>query len=65
MQALVFRYSMPRFVFARACGAFTPRAYLSPWGPTRLETIPEPALLGDDWTVVRTAHVSTAMAPSS
>ncbi len=55
IQALVFRYSLPRFAFARLFGVLTPRAYLSPCGPTRLEEIPEPALLGDDWTVVRTA----------
>ena len=55
MSALVFRYSMPRCAFARAVGTLTPRAYLSPFGPTRLEEIPEPALLGDDWTIVRTA----------
>ena len=56
MQALVFRYSMPRFAFARLMGALTPRAYLSSWGPTGLQEIPEPRLLGDDWTVVRTAQ---------
>ena len=47
---------MPRFAFARLFGTLTPRAYLSPFGPTRLEEIPEPALLGDDWTIVRTAR---------
>jgi threonine dehydrogenase-like Zn-dependent dehydrogenase len=46
---------MPRFAFARLFGTFTPRAYLSFGGPTRLEEIPDPELLGDDWTVVRTA----------
>jgi threonine dehydrogenase-like Zn-dependent dehydrogenase len=55
MQAVIFHYSLPRFAFARLFGAFTPRAYLSFGGPTQLEQIPEPALLGDDWTVVRTA----------
>ena len=55
MQAITFHYSLPRFAFARLFGAFTPRAYLSFGGPTQLEQIPEPALLGDDWTVVRTA----------
>jgi threonine dehydrogenase-like Zn-dependent dehydrogenase len=54
MQALVFRYEMPRFAFARVFGTVTPRAYLSRLGPTRLEEIPEPELLGDRWTVVRT-----------
>jgi threonine dehydrogenase-like Zn-dependent dehydrogenase len=55
MQALTFHYSMPRFAFARLFGLITQRAYLSSAGPTRLEQIPEPTLLGDDWTIVRTA----------
>jgi threonine dehydrogenase-like Zn-dependent dehydrogenase len=56
MQALVFRYSLPRFAFAKLVGLLTARAYVSPAGPLRLESIPEPALLGDDWTVVRTVR---------
>ncbi len=56
MQALTFSYSIPRFAFARLLGSLTPRAYLSFGGPTQLEQIPEPALLGDDWTVVRTTR---------
>jgi threonine dehydrogenase-like Zn-dependent dehydrogenase len=56
MQALVFRYSLPRLAFAMAAGKLTPRAYLGPGGPLRLEQIPEPTLLGDDWTVVRTVR---------
>ena len=55
MPALVFRYSLPRLAFARLLGMLTARAYLSFGGPTRLEEIPEPTLMGDDWTVVRTA----------
>jgi hypothetical protein len=56
MQALVFRYSMPRFAFARLVGMLTPRAYLSAWGPTGLQELPEPRLLGSDWAIVRTAR---------
>jgi len=56
MQALVFHYSMPRLAFARVFGIFTPRAYLGSPGPTYLEQIPEPTLLGDEWTVVRTVQ---------
>ena len=56
MQALIFRYSLPRFAFAWFFGMFTPRAYLGFGGPARLEQIPEPSLMGDDWTVVRTAR---------
>jgi threonine dehydrogenase-like Zn-dependent dehydrogenase len=55
MQALVFRYSMPRFAFARVMGALTPRAYLSTWGPTSLQEVPEPVLPADDWAIVRTS----------
>jgi threonine dehydrogenase-like Zn-dependent dehydrogenase len=56
MQALLFRYSMPRFAFARVMGALTPRAYLSAWGPTGLQEISEPVLPADDWAIVRTAQ---------
>jgi len=56
MQALVFHYSLLRFAFAKVFGLLTPKAYFGPAGPTRLERIPEPTLLGDDWTVVRTAQ---------
>lgn len=55
MQALTFRYSLPRLGFAKLLGSISQAAYLSPLGPTRLEEIPEPALLGEKWTVVRTA----------
>ena len=55
MQALTFRYSLPRFAFAWFFGRFTPRAYLGFGGPTRLEEISEPRLPGDEWAVVRTA----------
>jgi threonine dehydrogenase-like Zn-dependent dehydrogenase len=55
MQALVFRYSLPRLAFARVFGNITPRAYVSFGAPMQLEQIEEPTLLGDDWTVVRTA----------
>jgi threonine dehydrogenase-like Zn-dependent dehydrogenase len=54
MQALVFRFSMPRLAFARVLGRVTPRAYVSFGAPMQLEQIEEPTLLGDDWTVVRT-----------
>jgi threonine dehydrogenase-like Zn-dependent dehydrogenase len=47
---------MPRFACARLLGMLTPRAYLSTWGPLGLQEIPEPRLLGDEWTIVRTAQ---------
>jgi threonine dehydrogenase-like Zn-dependent dehydrogenase len=55
MQAIVFRYSLPCLAFAKIFGKLTPRAYVSFGSPMRLEQVQEPTLLGDDWTVVRTA----------
>jgi threonine dehydrogenase-like Zn-dependent dehydrogenase len=55
MQALVFHYSLPRLAFARLLGKLTSRAYVSFGSPIQLEQVEEPTLLGDDWTVVRTA----------
>lgn len=55
MQALLFRYTLPRLAFARVFGKLTPRAYVAFGAPMRLEEIEEPTLLGDEWTVVRTA----------
>ena len=54
MQALMFRYSMPRFAFSWLLGQFTPRAYFGAGSPTQLVQVPEPVLLGEDWTIVRT-----------
>lgn len=53
-QALVFRYTLPRFVFARLFGTLTPRSCLDFGSPIQLEQVEEPTLLGDRWTVVRT-----------
>jgi threonine dehydrogenase-like Zn-dependent dehydrogenase len=55
MQALVFHYSMPRLAYARVLGKLTPRAYVGSGAPIQLQEIEEPALLGGQWTVVRTA----------
>ena len=55
MKAVVFDYDLPRIVAAMAAGKVNPKAYLAATGPTRLKDVPEPALLDDDWTVVRTA----------
>ena len=54
MKAVVFGFDLPRIVYARTAGRLSPQAYLSTLGPTRLKDVPEPSLLGDDWTVVRT-----------
>lgn len=55
MQAIVFRYSLPRFAAATVLGALTPRAYAGPIAPTSLVDAPEPTLPAADWAIVRTA----------
>ncbi len=55
MRAVVFDYNLPRVVSARMAGKVTPKAALSTTGPTQLRDVPEPSLIADDWTVVRTA----------
>lgn len=55
MKALVFRYSLRRLAAARLLGAAHARGYFGPWSPLRIEDVPEPALHGDDWAVVRTS----------
>jgi threonine dehydrogenase-like Zn-dependent dehydrogenase len=42
VKALRFRYSPPRLAAAKLGGFFTPRAFVSALGPTRLEEVPEP-----------------------
>jgi hopanoid-associated sugar epimerase len=54
MKAVVFDYDLPRIVAAMAAGKVDPRAYLATIGPTQLKDVPEPKLIADDWTVVRT-----------
>ena len=51
----MFRYALPRLAYARVFGKITPGAYLSRGAPTQLEEVEEPPLLGDHWTVIRTA----------
>jgi threonine dehydrogenase-like Zn-dependent dehydrogenase len=54
VRALVFRNSLPRLAATRLLGALSPRAYVGPTAPIRMEEIPEPALPADDWLVLRT-----------
>ncbi|MDP3766384.1 MAG: alcohol dehydrogenase catalytic domain-containing protein, partial [Dehalococcoidia bacterium] len=56
MNALVFRYSLPRLAISRIAGALSPAGYLGPWSSIKLEQIPEPSLPGDDWLLVRTTR---------
>jgi threonine dehydrogenase-like Zn-dependent dehydrogenase len=53
VQALVFRYSLPRLAAARIIGALSPAAYVGPFAPFRLEDVPVPSLPADDWLLVR------------
>ena len=53
MQAITFRYSMPRFALARLSGVATPRAYVSRFAPVQLEEVPQPALPAEDWVILR------------
>jgi hypothetical protein len=40
MQALVFRYSLPRLAFSKLFGTLTPRAYLVLGSSIQLEEVP-------------------------
>jgi threonine dehydrogenase-like Zn-dependent dehydrogenase len=54
MQALVFHKHLARMAATRLLGALSARAYVGPISPLRLEEVPEPALPGDDWVLLRT-----------
>jgi threonine dehydrogenase-like Zn-dependent dehydrogenase len=54
MKALVFRYSLPRLALTKIAGAVSPAGYFGSWSPLRMEDVPEPALHGADWALVRT-----------
>lgn len=56
MKALVFYYSLPRLAATRLLGAVSDAAYVGPWAPFRLEEVPDPKPIADDWLVVRTAR---------
>ena len=49
MRALVFRHSLPREAFTKVTGAVTPRSFVGPWAPVRLEDVAEPEPPADDW----------------
>jgi hypothetical protein len=54
MQALVFHKQLARMAATRLLGTLSARAYVGPTAPLRLEEVPEPALPGDDWVLLRT-----------
>ena len=55
MKAVQFHMSVPRIALTRGLGFFSRSGYTSASAPVQLDEIPEPALRGDDWVVVRTA----------
>jgi len=56
MDALLFRYSLPRLAATRLLSTISPRCFFGPWSSMRLEQVAEPALPGDDWLIVRTVR---------
>ena len=40
MDALVFRYSLPKLALSKIAGAVSPRGYFGPWASFRLEDAP-------------------------
>lgn len=56
MEALVFRYSLPRLAATRILSALSPSALFGLWSPLRLERVPVPSLRRDDWLLVRTVR---------
>jgi threonine dehydrogenase-like Zn-dependent dehydrogenase len=49
MKALVFHHSLPREAAARIGGELDPRAFVAPFGPVRLDDVPEPVPPRDGW----------------
>ena len=56
MQALIFRYSLPRLAATRILSSISPSGFFGPWSPMTLTELPDPQLPGDDWLVVRTVN---------
>jgi len=54
MRALVCDVSVPRQVVSALLGRIDRRFYFGPYSPTALRQVPDPALPGDDWLVIRT-----------
>jgi threonine dehydrogenase-like Zn-dependent dehydrogenase len=56
VQALVFRYSLPRLAAGRILGSIWTGGFFGPWSSFRLEQVPDPTLLGPDWLILRTVR---------
>ena len=54
MKALQFQYNLARIAYVLLAGRITPRAYVSSLGPLSFADLPDPGLIADDWTVLRT-----------
>jgi threonine dehydrogenase-like Zn-dependent dehydrogenase len=49
VKALVFRHNLGREAAAKVFGQLTPRAFVAPFSPTRLEEVPEPQPPAGGW----------------
>ncbi len=56
MQALIFRYSLPRLAATRILSSISPSFFFGPWSSMTVTELPDPQLPGDDWLVVRTVN---------
>ncbi len=54
MKAIVWDFSIPRFIALSLAGPVTDRVYLTRVAPIRLREVPEPRLPGPDWVIVKT-----------
>jgi threonine dehydrogenase-like Zn-dependent dehydrogenase len=54
MLALNYHPSIPRIVSTKLLGALRPRLYTGPLSPLRLEELPDPRPVRDDWVVIQT-----------
>lgn len=52
MKAITFDISIPRVAAAKVLGVFSPRAFVSSWGPVRCQQVPDATLIGDDWVLI-------------
>src|SRR5262245_18040816 len=53
MDALVFRYNLPRLAMSKISSLVSPRGFFGPWSSFRMEDVPEPQLPAEDWVLVK------------
>lgn len=54
MKALVFRHSLAREALAKVTGQLSRRGFVAPYGPVRLEEVPEPVPPAPGWVACET-----------